>query len=317
MGVYVVGQHAYVANRLSGLEVLNVHDPRNPVSVANLRTGGDAMGVLVKGGFAYLTDGVHVPGAKPYSYMPGADKSLKVINIKSPEHPQVLAAPRQDASEGAGLAEVVALDRIVYENIAEYAAIPGLHRINGIVAGMAGFYISSKRAYSTAGRSGLRIYDLGDANQPIEISCFRTAYSTWDVRVAGRYAYLMDSGTSIHVLDVSNPAKPQEVGQFSCTGYISGWIALQPAAPSGESAPELKPIDTAPPQLVNPFRLADGSFTFTLVGVANGSYVIQYTTDWSEWTSLSTNLLPASGYATIADPHATRASQRYYRAVRQ
>jgi len=355
-GVYVVDGHAYVANRPCGLEILEIHDPRNPVSLANLRTGGDAMGVFVKGAFAYLADAVHVGGVKPYSYMPGDNKGLKVIDIRSPQHPQLPSAPSQDAAGGSGLAEVVALDRIVYENLAEYAAIPVLRRMNAIAVGMTGFYISSNRAYATAGRGGLKIYDLGDANQPREISYFKTAYSTWDVRVAGRYAYLMDAGASVHVLDVSDPAKPQEVGQFSCTGYVSRWIALQPpigretaakppgnvarpvvnatnavalkppaggrvqgtpATAPGESLPGLKPIDTAPPQLVNARRLADGSFTFTLVGVANGSYVIQYTTDWSKWISLSTNLLPTSGYTTIADPYAAEAKERYYRAVKE
>ncbi|MGH7968279.1 MAG: hypothetical protein ACREIC_06065 [Limisphaerales bacterium] len=184
------------------------------------------------------------------------------------------------------------------------------------------FYISGNLAYSTAGRSGLRIYDVSDANQPSEICSFKTPYSTCDVRVAGKYAYLMDSGASIHVLDVSDSTKPQEIGQFGCTGYVSRWIALEPIAAnvprtSGVPVPEPKPIETAPPEIINARRLADGSFTFTLVGVANGRYVIQFTSDWNEWTNLSTNSLMANGYATIADPQAAEATQRYYRAVMQ
>jgi hypothetical protein len=81
--------------------------------------------------------------------------------------------------------------------------------------------------------------------------------------------------------------------------------------------PEIKPIETAPPELINPRRLVDGSFSFTLVGVASGRYVIQFTSDWNEWTNLSTNSLPTNGYATIADPHAAEATRRYYRAVMQ
>jgi hypothetical protein len=350
-GIYVVERYAYVANRPCGLEILDVHDPRNPVSLANLRTGGDAMGVFVKGQFAYMADGVHVTGAQSYSYMPGGNKGLKVIDIKIPQQPQLLSAPSQQTPVGVGVADVVNLDRIVYENIAEYAAIPSLRRVNAIAAGMTGFYVSGNLAYSTAGRSGLRIYDVSDANQPMEICNFKTPYGTWDVRVAGKYAYLMDSGTSIHVLDVSDSAKPQEVGQFSCTGYVSRWIALEPIAANvprtsdvpapkpadtvasklptetevaanspptpGVAAPEIKPIDTAPPQLINPRRLADGSFKFTLVGVASGRYVIQFTSDWGEWTNLSTNSLSGNGFATIADPHAAEATQRYYRAVMQ
>jgi hypothetical protein len=331
-GVYVVGSRAYVANRPCGLEVLDVHDPRNPVSLANLRTGGDAMGVFVKGQFAYMADGVLVNAAEPYSYMPEGNKGLKVIDIEDPRHPRLvggdnLPSPSQDMPATAKVARVVNLRRIVYEIVPQTAAIPALRQRSGIAGAGNGFHIAGNFAYLASWSGGLRIYDVTDPNQPREICNFKTPYSTWDVRVTGKHAYVMDSGASIHVLDVSDPAKPQEVGQFSCTGYVSRWIALQPAVrekiaenlptPSGAPAPELKPIDTAPPQLINPRRLADGSFTFTLVGVANGSYVIQFTSDWSEWTNLSTNSLPANGHATIPDPHAAEATQRYYRAVRQ
>lgn len=357
-GVYVIETYAYVANRPCGLEILDVRDPRNPISLSNLRTGGDATGVLVKGPFAYMADGVNVTGLQSYSYMPGGNKGLKVIDIGSPQQPRLVgrdqpSAPSQETPGVVGVADVVNLDRIVYENIPEYASVAALRRMNAIMAGMTGFYISSNRAYSTAGRSGLKIYDVSDASQPRGMCNFKTPYGTWDVRAAGNYAYLMDSGTSIHVLDVSDPTRPQEVGKFSCTGYVSRSIALPPIAanvprtsgvpapetkpiatvalkspdestiaanppttPSGP-VPEVKPIDTAPPQLINPRRLADGSFTFTLVGVANGSYVIQYTADWREWRSLSTNSVPANGHTTIADPDATEATHRYYRAVKE
>jgi hypothetical protein len=54
-----------------------------------------------------------------------------------------------------------------------------------------------------------------------------------------------------------------------------------------------------------------------LVGVPSGTYVIQFTTDWNGWKDLSTTALSTNGYATIADPRAAEARQRYYRAVRQ
>lgn len=289
------------------------------------------MGVYVKGRFAYLADAIRVSGDKPYSYMPKGDKALKVIDIEDPTHPQLIESQMspgdsQTATPVGELARVVNLHRMVYEITPQTAPIPALIQMHVIAGGLFGFDMVGSFAYSYWD-GGLAIYDVRDPGSPKKISVFKTGSGIWDVRVAGKHAYVMDSHASIHVLDVSDPAKPLELAQFKCTGYVSRWIALQPLITNVTGtnlstapklpAPKLAPIDTEPPQLVNERRLPDGSFEFTLVGVANGNYIIQYTVDWSGWTSLSTNSLPANGHATIADPHAAEATQRYYRAVKQ
>jgi hypothetical protein len=55
-GVAVVGVHAYVADRASGLQVIDISDSRNPEIIGSVDTPGDAWGVDVLGGFAYVTD---------------------------------------------------------------------------------------------------------------------------------------------------------------------------------------------------------------------------------------------------------------------
>ena len=45
------------------------------------------------------------------------------------------------------------------------------------------------------------------------------------VAVTWPYVYLADSGYGLHVLDVSNPAAPQEVGTFTTAGDANGVTA--------------------------------------------------------------------------------------------
>jgi len=328
-GVFVVGDHAYVANRPCGLEVLDVRNPGNPTSFANLRTGGDAMGVFVKGDFAYLADGVISGGS---SHLPESEQGLKLIHIRNPAEPKLLGQ-YQGPNGNYGvpvsgeIAFVAKLDRIVYEDRAPNSAIPTWRMGRSIVGlGLTGFVLRSNLLFSTTGRSGLRIFDVTAASQPKPVADFKTDYSTWDVRVAGQHAYLMDAGASIHVLDVSAPDNPREVGLFHCTGYVSRWLALQPPVTpkrdelpaSSVPAPDaITPIETAPPELHQPRRLADGSFAFTLVGVPGATYVIQMTSDWLSWSNLSTNALPAAGHAVVVDMGAAEVVNRFYRAVRQ
>ncbi len=55
--ITVVGDYAYVANRLDGLRIINISDPSNPIEVGFYDTDNLAFGVSVSGGLAYVADG--------------------------------------------------------------------------------------------------------------------------------------------------------------------------------------------------------------------------------------------------------------------
>jgi len=76
-GVNVAGNYAYVADGLSGLQVMDITDPTAPVIVGSVDTSGYAKGVNVAGNYAYVADG--------YS-------GLQVMDITDPTVPVIVGS---------------------------------------------------------------------------------------------------------------------------------------------------------------------------------------------------------------------------------
>jgi hypothetical protein len=73
--------------------------------------------------------------------------------------------------------------------------------------------VAGERAYITGGEDGVAVWivDISDPKRPKEV----TRYGNWltgGVAVQGNYAYLASG--NLHVLDVSDPGVPKEVGFF-------------------------------------------------------------------------------------------------------
>jgi hypothetical protein len=139
--------------------------------------------------------------------------------------------------------------------------------------------------------------------------------------LADKYAYVVDGGSNLHVIDVGNPAAPVEVSRVGTENFCSPVLSLTNAVAarsSGESQTiAAGAITNAPPELADAERVAGGTFGFTLHGVPLAVYYVQASTDLISWTVISTNTLAADGTARISDPDAHLFSNRFYRAVKQ
>jgi hypothetical protein len=111
-----------------------------------------------------------------------------------------------------------------------------------------------------------------------------------------------DAVSGILTSTVTLSATAGEVFQIVVDGFdgASGQIALQ--------------IDNVTTRLSAPFRWSDGTFQFTLNGVADGTYELDATTDFIEWSNLAT-LVNTNGAEVVTDPAATNFARRFYRAL--
>jgi hypothetical protein len=73
--IAVQGDYAYLACQTTGLVIVNISDPKNPVVAGICDTPGGASGVSVSGNYAYLADG---------SY------GMQIINISNPAAPVIV-----------------------------------------------------------------------------------------------------------------------------------------------------------------------------------------------------------------------------------
>jgi hypothetical protein len=113
-GVALSGNYAYVADSSSGLQIINISNPANPVAVGHYDTEGYAFGVALDGNYAYVADsssglqiidisnpanpvavghydtsgsarGVALSGN--YAYVADDEEGLQIINISNPANP--------------------------------------------------------------------------------------------------------------------------------------------------------------------------------------------------------------------------------------
>lgn len=72
----------------------------------------------------------------------------------------------------------------------------------------------------------LEIFDVSDPTTAHAVGMFKSGYNGWDGRVAGHHACLMDRGANLHVIDVSDPSAPKEVGGLGTGNFCSKVLSL-------------------------------------------------------------------------------------------
>jgi hypothetical protein len=89
--------------------------------------------------------------------------------------------------------------------------------------------VTGPQALALAYRDALEIIDVTDPAGPWLAGRIQLTGQTWDVRGANGFAYVMDTGANIHVVDVRRPELPIQIAQFRSDGYASSILALNPA----------------------------------------------------------------------------------------
>ncbi len=294
--VQIVGQHAFVAAGQGGLLILDLTDPASPQPVDRLMPEANSLPII-----AHNSNGFSHSG---YIWM------LTNAAMRA----------QMERRLGTNLPDMKGL----VENVRRSPLYNDARiRTTGMSRYLHGLHVTDR--FTLALGAGLEVIDISDVTRPVPLARYELnglagkMSSLWDVRGAGRYAYVMDNGANILVVDLGNPTRPVEVSNFSSRRFVSPVLAVDeigkpPIPPS--IYPGVPPV-TEQPELSSPHRLADGTFAFTLSGIARATYVIHATTDLISWVAISTNTLPADGRARITDGNAVTHAHRFYRAVMQ
>lgn len=220
-GVDVVGMLAYQAAWGSGLRVISLDDPSNPVEIGAFDTPGYSRSVTVDGTAAYVADrdgGLRIIDVTDPAMLSevGSYDSGGVTNWVAIEHDGMTTiAYLADGPNGLLVLDVsdpAAISVIGSETTAHWA--DGIVLVNGhaLVADHTG---------------GLRIIDVANPFAPSEVAVVDTwpQYETNAVSAFGDFAFLAvgwaGSGGLI-VVDVSNPETPVVVSTFDETDEAHG-----------------------------------------------------------------------------------------------
>ncbi len=207
-GVAVSGSYAYVADEMSGLQIIDIINPTSPSRVGYYDTPGFALCVAVSGSYAYVADWFY---------------GLQIIDISNPTSPNLVGhcdtpgsafgvavsgSYAYVADDASGL-QIIDVSNPSSPNLVGYCDTPG---------SAYGVAVSGSYAYVADDASGLQIIDVSNPSSPNLVGYCDTPGSAWGVAVSGSYAYVADEMSGLQIIDVSNPFSPNLVGHFDTPG---------------------------------------------------------------------------------------------------
>jgi hypothetical protein len=251
--IHVDGGVAYVANNLSGLQLVDVADPTNPVSlgivdfvgakVTSTATAQDSFAFMSMTGIAgrrYLRVVDVLDPTNPQivaqesCYNPPQDYVLKDSLLYAAEENQFqvfnVARPREPVLVGSCGGDGVAV--VVQDSFAYTAA--GAIRVTNIARPDSPFVVSTVSGHSATGLAvqdsflyvpyvydTLLTYSIADPSHPRLVSAVQTGVWPWDVVLGVSRAYVaLSDGWGIEVFDLANPGLPVRRGRCGATGDV-------------------------------------------------------------------------------------------------
>ena len=98
-----------------------------------------------------------------------------------------------------------------------------------------GVAVAGTHAYVADG-TALRIIDVSDPTDPVEVGHWDGLTDALDVAVSGSYAYVADGATGLWVFNVSNPSNPTQVGHLATIIILGQTFLAKSIALSGAYA---------------------------------------------------------------------------------
>ena len=250
-GVAVSGDYAYVADGDSGLRIISIADPSQPVEVGSLITPDSAYDVAVSGDYVYVADdtaGLRVisvadpahpvevgscvtPGQALSVTIVGdrayvAASGLRIISIADPAHPVELGycdsvGPARDVAVSGNYAYVAAGGFWVI-SVSDSAHPAGVGFCPGLGFEFNGVAVSGWYAYGAADNGHLEVIRVADPSEPMEIAHLTLSVDhPYGVAIVGGFAYVTAS-LGLLVASVADPAHPAGAGYYKMGSQAYG-----------------------------------------------------------------------------------------------
>ena len=205
--IQVIGDLAFIATGTTGLHIIDVSNPAQPVKISSSKTPGMVTGVYVADGYAFLTAG-------------GA--GLLILDISDPANPAAVALSRTHAWDtnvfvSDGYAYVASGEegvRIV--DIADPTKPLTIGRIQ-TPNDANGLFVDDDHIFIAAGSGGLQIVNISDPFNPQQVAVVDTGY-TRRVHVDAGFAYVATERNGVWAINISNPVAPRRTKRFKPQG---------------------------------------------------------------------------------------------------
>ncbi|NKQ39791.1 MAG: hypothetical protein HF967_10110, partial [Methanosarcinales archaeon] len=208
--VYISGNHAFVADWWSGLQIIDISNPSSPFIIGNVDTPGGANGVFISGNHAFVADyrnsglqiidisnlsspfivgSVDTPGGARdvcisgnHAFVADAESGLQIIDISNLSSPTIVSS----------------VDTPIYAQ---------------------GLFISGNHAFVADWWSGLQIIDISNPNSSFIIGSVNTSDMATDVFISGNHAFVADWWDGLQIIDISDPSSPAIVSNVDTPNW--------------------------------------------------------------------------------------------------
>jgi len=210
--VDVSGSYAYLGAGGAGMRIVDVSNPARPVEVDVVNTPGAAQGVTIAGNFAYVADG---------------DEGLRIIDVHDPLNAVLMGGISFGSTFVSEAYDVAVSGSYAYVGVggSSYISQNGIRVVDvsnplsplqvgschepGYAYDVA---ISGQYVYASSPFLALESINVESPSNPTPASYYSDPGIISDIVVEGDYAYVA-SGDRFRIVDVSDPAIPEEVGQ--------------------------------------------------------------------------------------------------------
>ncbi len=245
----VDGTLCYVAGGPNGLHIFDISDPSNPVWVNKVvmpmepggeTSPGEAIGVAVSGGYAYVAAGF---------------SGLVIVDIYPPESASVVkiisapvVAQGVDVSDGyAFVVSGVGGLHLIDVDPPESASVVKTVDMPAIAQSVA---VSGEYAYVADGLGGLQIVDIDSPESASILTTVPTTGLAQGVDISGPYAYVADFDEGLQIVDIGAPESAsivktvETLGDAVCVA-VSGGYAYVANRELGLQVLDIDPPDSA------------------------------------------------------------------------
>ncbi len=259
--IKIDGNYAYIADRNEGLKVLDISDPSNPKLLSVLDLDQDALVIRIKGNYAYIT---------------GYDSGLNIIDISNPENPKIkgwvyCCYNAVDIDVKGNYAYISDNDGAVKIIDVSDPSDPKLKGSISADGNSLDTEIVNNYLYITSSK-GLMIADISDPVNPKMMSII--GISARNVKVNGKYAYVIDYGEGLKIIDISKIIDSNLKAHVKTDGVAVAVKIVGNYAYIADGKAGLKIIDISDP--INPTIISsldtDGSVSHIEV-VGNYAYI--------------------------------------------
>jgi len=235
--VVVSGGYAYLSDCVSGFEIIDISNPRNPVQVA--RKNNLHQDLFVTGGYLYVasTSGLwifdvsdpanpvhlstaefgnwieHVWVSGNYAYADGA-KNVYINDISNPLSPQRAGA---FSLENYPKSLAVYWDHLYLADQKGVQVVDVSSPASPITVGnytsgeIRDIYPKKGFLYTASDSRGLDVIDISAPGSPELKGSYNSTGLAGDVFIMGNYAYVANGENGLKVIDISDPASPKQV----------------------------------------------------------------------------------------------------------